>query len=195
MNIFLTIEHRSKSVPYPPEEHPDSVNMGFQDLKGAGEEAIRSIPEARDSAALREALISLNGLETDFFTVGCEKSLNRRHNKFWKKGYLEFSYNYAEAVSDATFYFALFFHFQKSVEVRNFAAANGVRFNWDLQPARFLRAERDGFTCAVWITAGDYDSATQCESIWDDAMRLITQFLTSCRLAKKANALSPIYGA
>jgi hypothetical protein len=181
-------------VPYPPERRPGSINIGFQALKGASEASIASIPEVRDSVALREALISVNAIQTDFFTVGCEKSMNRDGNKFWKKGYLEFSYNYAEAVSDAMYYFALFFHFQKLEEVRKLVGSTRVQFVWELQPAQFTKIERDGFTCAVWITTGTFDQSSECERVWDDAVHLLTQFLVAGRI-KQTTAMTGIYEA
>ena len=61
---------------------------------------------------MQEALARIADPKTAFFTMGCEKSFNPvTGGGFWAKGYIEFSYNYAQAISDAQNYFPLFFHF------------------------------------------------------------------------------------
>jgi hypothetical protein len=192
MKILLAIEQRSKAIPYETEDRKDGTkNSGFRALKGATKEAILDIPEAQDCPVFAEALIALNAAETPLFTVGCEKSLNRRQHQFWKRGYLEFSYNYAELVKDAVPYFTLFFHFDRAT--REFVSSRSVQFLWELQQARFEDANVDGFTCCVWITAGDFPTATKCEEAWDEAVRELTQGLLTTRLGPKASELPPIY--
>ncbi|WP_298243238.1 hypothetical protein [uncultured Bradyrhizobium sp.] len=153
--LTLVIEPRSKAIPYPADLENDRTNQGFKDLKG-NPEVIETIAEIRDCPALRDALMALNEPETQFFTVGCEKSLNEHERKFWKRGYLEFSFNYAELVRDATPYFVLFFHFNQAAPIRDFLPKHSVQFAWELQRCHFRKADVAGFTCAVWISTGDY---------------------------------------
>jgi hypothetical protein len=192
MKVLLGIERRFKDVPYPSEEREDGGrNVGFRDLKGdAG--AIQSIPEVQDCPALQEALSVINAPETPFFTVGCEKSLNRRGAQFWKKGFLEFSFNYAEIVQDAIRYFPMFFHFSQSKQVQDFTSNNAVRFFWEIQEARFVKINQSGFTCAVWITTGDYPTAAECEAVWDAAVRQVKDFFVVCRISNLPPS-GPIY--
>jgi hypothetical protein len=183
MKLTLVIEQRSKAIPYPSELHEDRTNHGFKDLKG-DTSAIQTISEAQDCSAFRDALVALNAPETPFFTVGCEKSLNTYGGKFWKKGYLEFSFNYAELVSDATSYFTLFFHFNRAEPLRELLSRHSIRFCWELQQCRFKKVNVGGFTCCIWITTGDYSTAGECEMVWDDAVRHITGFLVASRISK-----------
>jgi len=196
MKLLFAIEQRSKSLPYPRDEREDGVNIGFQPLKGAAESDILAIPETADSLPLRQALLALNAKETDLFTVGCEKSLNLNQTRHWKKGYLEFAYNYAEVVADAVPYFVLFFHFQQAADTRKFIASNRIQFIWEIQGVRFTKISRDGFACCVWITTGEFETAAECERVWGEAVRLLTRYLASCRIKKRPTSpLTPIYDA
>jgi len=190
--LTLVIESRSKAIPYPAELENDRTNQGFEDLKG-NPETIENIAEIQDCPALRDALIALNEPETQFFTVGCEKSLNEYEGKFWKRGYLEFSFNYAELVRDATSYFMLFFHFNQAGPIRDFLPKNSVQFAWELQGCRFRKAEVAGFTCAVWISTGDYPTAEECERVWTEAVDLLAGFLIRFRISNLPPS-APMYG-
>lgn len=187
--IILTIERRSKAIPYPAEVRDDGTkNLGFRDLKGI-DAANLDIPEANDSPAIRDALLAINQSQTPFFTVGCEKSLNEYQGKFWKRGYLEFSFNHAKLIADAAHYFPLFFHF--SFAAHEFVLKRPIQFMWELQAARFTQADATGFSCCVWVTNGDYKTAEECERDWDEGLRLLTKFL----LSAKPTDLPLIYGA
>jgi hypothetical protein len=77
--LILSIRNRGKAVPYggADEDRPDGTrNCGFKNLKGKPEE-VDSIPEARDNPSLKNALLVVNGTDTPFFTMGCEKSCNK----------------------------------------------------------------------------------------------------------------------
>lgn len=110
--ILMTINQRSKAIPYPAANHADSQNYGFQILKGKLDK-IEGIQEAKDSKCIQEILGVLNATESPFFSAGCEKSFNKEANGCWAKGYIEFAFNYSKAVNDAIHYFPLFFHFSR----------------------------------------------------------------------------------
>lgn len=186
------IEPRSKAVPYPVDLDDGRTNQGFKDIKG-DPDAAAAIAEVQDCPSLRDALIALNAAETHFFTVGCEKSLNEYEGKFWKRGYLEFSFNYAELVADARLYFTLFFHFNQAAPVRDFLPKHSVHFGWELQGCRFKKTDAAGFTCAVWITTDDCATAEECERVWDEAVDLLVGFLIHFRISNLPPS-PPIYG-
>jgi hypothetical protein len=188
----LIIEQRSKAIPYPAELDDGRTNHGFKDVKG-NPEAIDAIAEIQDCRSLRDALQALNAPETQFFTVGCEKALNEHDGKFWKRGYLEFSFNYAELVRDAVSYFMLFFHFNQAPPIREFLPKQSVQFAWELQGCRFKKAGVGGFTCCVWITTGDYPTAPACEAAWDEAVDLLAGFLLHFKFSDLPPS-APMYG-
>lgn len=190
--LTLVIEPRSKAIPYPADLENDRTNHGFKDLKG-NPQTIETIAEIQDCPTLRDALTALSKPETQFFTVGCEKSLNEYQGKFWKRGYLEFSFNYAELVRDAVSYFVLFFHFNQAAAIRDFLPKHSVQFAWELQGCRFNKADVAGFTCAVWVTTGDYPTLQECERVWGEAVNLLAGFLIHFRVSNLPKS-APMYG-
>jgi hypothetical protein len=192
MKLTLAIEQRSKHVPYPVDLDDGRENHGFRVLK-SDPSAIETIPEIQDCPALREALVALNAPDTPFFTVGCEKRLNRNKGSYWRKGYLEFSFNYAEWIGDASSYFPVFFHFHHSEPVRQFLSKQSIELCWELQPVRFEKIDKPGFTCCVWITTGSYPTAAKCKAVWDEAVRHVTGFLMSVRPANLRSVRSLNY--
>lgn len=191
MKLVLAIEQRSKAIPYPPDEGDDYTNYGFQDLK-SDTSAIQAIHEVQDCPAFRDALVAINAPETPFFTVGCEKSLNRHEEQYWKRGFLEFSFNYPEVVTNATSYFGLFFQFSQSTEVRDFLAEHSIHLCWELQQCRFKKIDESGFTCCVWITTNDHTTAAECEADWDEAVNHVARFVAAFRLTRLPPS-PPIY--
>ena len=136
--------------------------------------------EARDDDALREAILRINNPKTPFFTVGCEKAFNRELGQggseaFWAKGYLEFSFNYRDIVTDACNYFTLFFRFNKAVVSQKFD--ENVWFHWELDGASFLDGGCHGWTCCVWIQTGDCPSEAESKRVWHAALNFLATFL------------------
>jgi hypothetical protein len=192
MKLILVIEQGSKGIPYPAELDDGRTNHGFQDLKG-NTNAVQAIAEVQDCPALRDALVAINAPETPFFTVGCEKSPNQGEGMFWKSGYLEFAFNYAEMVSDAARYFPLFFHFNQATPLREFLAAHQIQFCWELQACRFRKAGVGGFTCAVWINTRGYSTPAECETVWDEAVDHLAGFLVNFKISNLP-PFQPMYG-
>src|ERR1700674_1461540 len=115
INIFLTISHKHKGIPYGAVDRPDGAkNHGYKRLKG-NRELAATIPEAQKLDALKAALIRLNGEETAFFTVGCELGCTATQNGKAAAGYVELSFNFVELVNDAQHYFKLFFLFNNEM--------------------------------------------------------------------------------
>lgn len=191
LKLTLMIEQRSKGIPYPSEVREDSTNHGFKDLK-SDSSLVDTVSEIEDCPVLRNALVVTNAPDTPFFTVGCEQSLNPHQGKFWKRGYLEFSYNYVELLSDATHYFRLFFHFNQLQHVREFLSKHPIHLGWELQGCRFRKRDVVGFTCCVWITVGDHATAAECEAVWNEAVDHVAGFLAAVKITPPAS--SPLYG-
>lgn len=175
MKVILSINSIGKAVPYGPATHANSENYGFKPLKGKDRE-IEEIPEAKGYPAIISILKSLNDHESPFFSVGCEKSINDSQNGHWAKGYIEFSFNYQELVSDAVQYFPLFFHFQRYSE--DFLRNNEVQFHWELQAAQFVDAGLPGFTACVWVTTGLLQSESDARSLWELAVSELDSYLS-----------------
>ena len=184
--IMLTINQRSKSIPYPAASDAGSQNFGFRVLKGKLDK-IGNIQEAKNSQCIQEILRTLNADDSPFFSVGCEKAFNEGPNGHWAKGYIEFAFNYSKLVTDATYYFPLFFHFNK--HATDFLPHHDVQFWWDLQPANFVAAKCVGFSCCVWVTTGMIATSNGARNEWESAVTLLSSFL---RAAKQSNA-DPIY--
>ena len=191
VKLLLAIERRAKSIPYPREEREDGTNHGFKDLK-SNPSAIHEVAEIRDCSSLRDALMAINDPDTQFFTVGCEKSLNEHKGKYWKKGFIEFSFNHPELVRDAGSYFPLFFHFHQALPTAEFLSQHSIQFCWELQGCRFRKVGVEGFTCCVWITTGDYPTADESEDVWDEGVRLIGKYLARFKFASLPPS-PPIY--
>jgi hypothetical protein len=61
-------------IPYGPVDHDDgTANHGYRKIKG-NEAAAREITEATDLPAMADFLVAVNGPDTEFETVGCEKA-------------------------------------------------------------------------------------------------------------------------
>src|ERR1700732_1386852 len=149
--LILSIRNRGKAIPYfgSDKRSDGSENHGFKALKGRTYD-VDLVPEVLDNAALRNAVITLNDPGTPFFTIGCEKSCNRENSGYWMKGYLEFSFNYTELVSDARYYFELFFHFNDWFHQQLQRAI--VSYHFELDGAIFTnKSSAHGFTTTVWI--------------------------------------------
>ncbi len=189
--VTLSIVPGFKNIPYTPAVRTEgSVCHGFKPLKGRPAEEAEAIEEAQDVDCLRRALVDINKADTSFFTVGCEKSWNSEEDGFWAKGYIEFAFNCSDLAADAGAYFVAFFHFNRLLEQKSYAAP--VRFHWELQGACFLDANRaGGFTAAVWIETGIGPSAEAARQVWCGAVDILRTHLCDFKLEGTA----PIYPA
>lgn len=181
MRSVLFIDSGFKTIPYTPAERPDgSVCHGFKALKGAPLAEVEAIPEA-DLPALREALIRINAPATSFFTVGCEKQLNKAADGFWMKGYVEFAVNFAEIARDATWCFHVFFHFNRFLQENKTELPVHVAF--EIQGCAFRAADNAyGFTLTAWIQTDSLSTGDEALEIWTAALRHLAEFLSTFRL-------------
>lgn len=186
MQVMLTINQRSKAIPYSAASHADSQNSGFRVLKGRLDK-IESIQEAKDNKSIQEILRILNATESPFFSVGCEKAFNKGQDGYWEKGYIEFAFNYIHAISDAAHYFPLFFHFSR--EAAEYLKQHDIQFWWELQPANFIAANCTGFSCCVWITTGNFSTTDEAKKEWETGVAILSNFLH----AVKQSDAEPIY--
>lgn len=176
LKILLTFNQNAKSVPYPAVDHKDGTHThAFVPLKG-NLDLVGSIQEAKVVPAYTSLLNALNAAQSPFFSIGCEKTFRSRRSAHWASGYMEFAFNYPELLGDASNYFSLFYHF--NYDAAAFIAANSVQFHWIIQPARFTDCGRDGFTCAVWMTTAQCDSAAGARAQWDAAVNCLSGFIT-----------------
>src|SRR4051794_7187041 len=84
-HVLLTIRQHAKGVPYAGGTRPNgTTNHGFKLLKGTGVPPA-TIFEAADEPALLRLLGVLNASGSAFLSLGCEKSLNQRDGKHWKR--------------------------------------------------------------------------------------------------------------
>ncbi len=176
--VFLSIKDGGKGIPYggTGEDRPGgSRNHGFKSLKSNPEE-IAAIPEAQRFGALTRALVAMNTADSPFLTVGCEKAFGSNESGQWIRGYLEFAFNYAELIADATFYFKLFFFFNQWYSKRKQLA--GVQYNFELEGATFLKTNVSGFTISAWISAGTYPTREGAQASWEDALDVLIEFLS-----------------
>ena len=174
------------------EDRPDGHrNHGFKLLKGNPHD-IESIPEAQDSPVLKKALTKLNRDQSSFFTVGCEKSCNKKDdNGYWMRGYLELAFNSVELVADAKNYFVLFFKFNETIHdrERTVQPTIPVHYHFELEGAHFLNSNSDGFTLAVWITTAMAPTDEAAKNVWGEAVDQLVDHLTGLRVRLS----TPIY--
>ncbi len=175
-DIQLKIRNHYKGIPYGAvqRDSPRSSNHGFKNVKGRPHE-VESIPELQDSAALKAAILAISEASTPFFTIGCESKLNHEGDVYWKRGFVEFAFNYPRLVADAQNYFKLFFDFNFHVFESNFDLP--VQFGWELEGATFLEKKCDGFSVCVWTTTKDLKDEAQTEDVWSQAILFLTEFL------------------
>jgi hypothetical protein len=176
--VFLSIKNGGKGIPYGGalEDRPDgSRNHGFKPLKTNPAE-IAVIPEIQGITALENAIIALNAPDSPFFTVGCEKASGKIDSGHWMRGYLEFAFNYSELVTNAEFYFKLFFLFNQWDW--NQRPQIGVQYNFELEGAAFLAADVSGFTITAWISAGAYPTEELARTAWEGAVDMLVTFLS-----------------
>ncbi|MEA4834974.1 MAG: hypothetical protein VB133_07565 [Anaeromusa sp.] len=178
IDIQLRLNFKPKGVPYGAVERSDSTNHGFKELKGNAAAAER-IAEVQDNEALKKALVNINRIDTPFFTVGCEKSLNREitNDRYWMKGFIEFAFNYADIVDNAQHYFKLFYEFNKVVAETKYDLP--IQFVWEIEAAHFSKINTGGFTATVWITTMDNPERKEIEDMWGAGVSYLANFLSN----------------
>ena len=189
MQIMLTINQQSKSIPYPAASHSDSQNYGFHVLKGKLDKC-ENVKEATETPSIISILKNLNSNESPFFSVGCERSYNQDNEGHWAKGYIEFAFNYEQLVTDAAQYFPLYFHFTKFID--EYLKVNEVQFWWDLQPAKFKKVSCMGYSSCIWITTGFHSSEEEAKQVWEKSINMLDEYLSKHGNPKD---LMPIYGS
>jgi hypothetical protein len=175
LKVLLTYSQRAKTVPYAAAHHADGThNYGFTVLKGHLEQ-VADVEEARGVPCYGSLLEALNCARSPFFSIGCEKTFSSNKRGFWASGFIEFAFNYAELLGDASNYFSLFFHFNNDASA--FIKANDIQFHWTIQPAHFTVNLCDGFTCAVWITTAQCATAKEARRQWDAGVACLSEFI------------------
>jgi hypothetical protein len=175
LKVLLTFSEKAKSIPYDAMDHDDGThNHGFTSLKGHLER-LPQVAEARGVPAFQSLLSTLNGPHSPFFSVACEKAFNSGDGGHWASGFVEFAFNFAELIGDASNYFSLFYHFNHDAGV--FISGHDVQFHWIIQPARFDDGACDGFTCSVWFTTAQYPTAVEARAQWDAAVDCLSAFI------------------
>jgi hypothetical protein len=187
-SIFLTVEDRTKDIPYPAESHQDSQNFGFKPLKGKPEK-VAKIQEAKGFPGIIAALESINEYESPFFSIGCEKYIGpEQFGGFYARGYIEFAFNYTKMVSfaQAADLFRLFSEFSSQ---RGVPAS--TTYNFDLQPAHFRKAMVDGYSCCVWIRTGGHPDYDRAQNAYNEAALFLGDFIDG--MGAPAGELERIY--
>jgi len=156
-------------------------------MKGKPEK-VESIKEAEGHPVIIEILKILNDKTSPFFSVGCEKRMNKNGTQYWMRGFIEFSYNYVELVSDATSYFPLFFHFNK--DSPEFLETNYVNYWFGINPVHFKKTDTHGFSCCVYITTAEFNDENSAYSCWSSGVKYLSDYLGT----KEDFDLTPIYG-
>lgn len=176
-DVYLRIKDGAKAMPYGPVDRGDGhPNHGFKDVKG-NPEAARKIVEVLDDLPMQEALVRIADPKTAFFTMGCEKSFNPvTGGGFWAKGYIEFSYNYAQAISGAQNYFPLFFHFDQYIKKQRLPSP--VLFEWELE-GNIYRNGLTGYSCAIWVSTTVCETEAEVRKTWEQAWNLVANHLVN----------------
>ena len=187
----LSLNHLPKAIPYGASTTPrmdGSHNHGFVDLK-AHLANVASIPELTGDAALLDIISGINSPETGIFSIGCASTRVSTENGVCQSGYVEFAFNSASRVGECSHYFPLFFQFDRALHLNQFGGR--VAFDWELQPAMFLDANVEGYSCAVFIGTEYMTSAPDAEAEWQTALTVLALFLSSVRI----DEVDRIYGA
>jgi hypothetical protein len=173
---FLSIRHDGKGIPYDGlgEPRPDGgANFGFKNLKREPG-LIETVPELQKDADLKSVVAIINH-HASLFSVGCDSGAISDQQGFRRKGYVEFAINSKRYVQDATNYFQMFFHFDRSMAGANFG--HRVQFNWELQGATFIDSNTSGLTCTVWLQTHPFPDSLTAEQSWCAALAALGQFL------------------
>ncbi|MBI3430656.1 MAG: hypothetical protein HY018_00385 [Hydrogenophilales bacterium] len=174
---LLSIKHGGKGIPYggAGELRPDGdANYGFKNLKGRPE-LLDSVPELLSDPALSEAVKAINAAQTGLFSVGCTSGDIVDENGHRRTGYVEFAFNSASLVADASNYFPLYFHFDRYLSSSE--STLQVAYEWELMQAHFLDTNVGGFTCSVFLNTFYVGSSGEAQKNWAEAIALLTHYL------------------
>jgi hypothetical protein len=176
---ILSLDHDSKGIPYGGSGEPRAdgeANYGFKDIKSKLE-LLPTIPELARDAALLELVRAISLPSTGLFSIGCLSSHVADKQGVRRTGYVEFAFNSAAQVQDASNYFPLYFHFDRTLKQSKFSGK--VQYQWELKPAMFLDAQIGGFTCSVFLNTFYSATEQEAESDWALALRVLMEFLAS----------------
>lgn len=177
---YLTINHRSKGIPYGGfgEIREDGdTNFGFRYAKD-NDLLLRQIPELQNDAHLYQLAAAINTAETGLFTIGSGSYPIQDEHGYRYSGYMEFVINSRSAIADAQSYFPIFFHFDRILEEREFKAR--VSYCWELQPVCFIECDNaNGFTCSIIINTDYFDLRQESDDAWANALGILELYLHS----------------
>lgn len=174
-----------------PNNNPDSknssdINYGFKNLK-IKPSLIDTIPELNDDASLKALVTTLNARKSCFFTTSCSSKLSQTAEGYRRQGYVELAWNCTQCVQDAINYFALYFHFNKSLLVQGFNQP--VQLKWIIEEASFSAVEVHGFSCFVCVRTRSLSSAEQANQVWQLSLKVIQSYMETV----ETNQANPIY--
>jgi len=188
----LTLSPHAKTIPYAadrPVENSSRVNYGFKNLK-IKPSLIETIPELSDDLSLSALVQAINKRETCFFTAGCASELVSSYRGYYREGYVEFAWNCASCIQDAINYFALYFHFNKSLLTKGFNQP--VQFKWIIQEAAFLDVDIHGFSCVVQVKTRSLSSSEQADQAWQLSLRMIDAYLETVETLQSKPIYQPL---
>ena len=201
--IDLTIFPKRLGVPYIPDNgfidgnarEDNAQNYGFKVLKG-NSDLILDIPEIKDDESLKYVLTEINKVETDFFTIGCEKAiifndgLNGMAEGYLKNGYIQISYNYRLLFGKKN-YEELYKRFE--IFLRKATDNLPVKFIWEIQETWFDAVNTLGYSVAIKVITAICNSVETCENIWDVSLKILSEFLSDDEHYSENDYLNPIY--
>lgn len=196
----LTLSAHAKSIPYAADRQPagqgqagvetsNAPNYGFKNLK-IKPSLIETIPELIDDTGLKALVEMINRKESCFFTVGCESERVQTAEGHHRQGYLEFAWNCASCIQDAINYFALYFHFNKSLLVKGFNQP--VQLKWIIQEAAFSDVDIHGFSCAIYIKTYPLSSSEQANQVWQLSLRMIDTYFSTVETLQATPIYQPL---
>ncbi|MEL6491238.1 MAG: hypothetical protein AAFQ95_14875 [Cyanobacteria bacterium J06621_3] len=122
--------------------------------------------------------------------MGCSSELISSYEGHYREGYLEFAWNCASCVQDAINYFALYFHFNKSLLTRGFNQP--VQFKWIIQEASFSDADIHGFSCSVHVRTRSLSSPEQANQAWQLSLRMLDAYLSRVETLQSKPIYKPL---
>lgn len=171
--VFLTIDSRSKSIPYPAASNADSQNFGFKPLKGKLDKVDR-VRELSEIPGVADLLRAINASETAFFSVGCEKFIGpNTDGTYYVRGYVEFAFNHPEFLRDVQ-YMALFATFNRYIVDKPMTEEWSV--NWHLEPAFFQKVDTSGYSCCMWLHVRSYFTRERAVAEYNSLARHLIDF-------------------
>lgn len=173
----LFISQDGKGIPYWGDgvlRDDGDANYGFKNLKGHPER-LAAIPELQRDEALRDCVTLLNEADSAFGTIGCVSAPVTDPQGYRVSGYLEFAFDSAEQIADASNYFPAFFHFDAALNRVKFD--DKVHYHWELMGATFRHTDSPGFTMTVTVNTGWYETAENAGIAWANGIDFLAGFL------------------